>query len=82
VYRYLTEDCGLIGVQKHLRQIDRDPRDFPTAGFMNLRMHLDHLFSSPRVNWLDLEGTCRYGDRSSPFWGKSDHMPLIARFEL
>ena len=37
VYRYLTEDCGLVGVQKQLRQIDRDPRDFPTAGFMNLR---------------------------------------------
>ena len=82
VYRFLTEDCGLVGVQKHLHQIDGNPRDFPTAGFMNLRMHLDHVFSSPRVNWLDLEGTCRYGDRSSPFWGKSDHMPLIARFEL
>jgi endonuclease/exonuclease/phosphatase family metal-dependent hydrolase len=82
VYRYLTEDCGLVGVQKHLHQIDRDPRDFPTAGFMNLRMHLDHLFSSPRVQWLDLEGTCRFGDRSSPFWGKSDHMPLIGRFDL
>ena len=82
VYRYLTEDCGLVGVQQHLHQIDRDPRDFPTAGFMNLRMHLDHLFSSASVNWLDLEGTCRFGDRSSPFWGKSDHMPLIGRFDL
>jgi endonuclease/exonuclease/phosphatase family metal-dependent hydrolase len=82
VYRYLTEDCGLVGVQQHLHQIDRDPRDFPTAGFMNLRMHLDHLFSSASVSWLDLEGTCRFGDRSSPFWGKSDHMPLIGRFDL
>ena len=82
VYRFLTDDCGLAGVQKHLRQIDRDPRDFPTAGFMRLRMHLDHLFSSPLVNWLDLEGTCRFGDRSSPFWGKSDHVPLIGRFDL
>jgi len=82
VYRYLTEDCGLLGVQQHLHQIDRNPRDFPTAGFMNLRMHLDHLFSSASVNWLDLEGTCRFGDRSSPFWGKSDHMPLIGRFDL
>ena len=82
VYRFLTDDCGLVGVQKHLRQIDRDPRDFPTAGFMRLRMHLDHLFSSPLVNWLDLEGTCRFGDRSSPFWGKSDHVPLIGRFDL
>jgi endonuclease/exonuclease/phosphatase family metal-dependent hydrolase len=82
VYRYLTEDCGLIGVQRHLSQINGNPREFPTAGFMNLRMHLDHLFSGGPVQWHDLEGTCRYGDRSSPFWGKSDHMPLIGRFDL
>ena len=82
VYRYLTEDCGLTGVQKSLGQIDGDPRTFPTAGFMNLRMHLDHLFSGGGLRWLDLEGTCKFGDRASPFWGKSDHMPLIGRFEL
>ena len=82
VYRYLTEDVGLVGVQKALGQIDGDPRAFPTAGFMNLRMHLDHLFSSPRLRWLDLDGTRRFGDKQSPFWGKSDHVPLIARFEL
>lgn len=82
VYRYLTEDCGLVGVQQHLHQLNSDPRDFPTAGFMNLRMHLDHLFSSGGVHWHDLDGTCRFGDRKSPFWGKSDHMPLVARFDL
>jgi endonuclease/exonuclease/phosphatase family metal-dependent hydrolase len=82
VYRYLTEDARLLGVQKHLGQIDGSPRAFPTAGFMNLRMHLDHLFSSAGVRWLDLEGTKAFGDKSSPFWGKSDHMPLIARFDL
>ncbi|TMA29870.1 MAG: endonuclease, partial [Deltaproteobacteria bacterium] len=58
VYRYLTEDCGLTGVQKSLGQIDGDPRSFPTAGFMNLRMHLDHLFSGGGLRWLDLDGTC------------------------
>jgi len=82
VYRYLTEDCGLVGVQQHLHQINSDPREFPTAGFMNLRMHLDHLFSSSGVHWHDLDGTCRFGDSNSPFWGKSDHMPLVARFDL
>lgn len=82
VYRYLTEDCGLCGVQKSLGQIDGDPRSFPTAGFMNLRMHLDHLFSGGSLQWLDLDGTCRFGDKKSPFWGKSDHMPLIARFAI
>ena len=47
---------------------------------MRLRMHLDHLFSGNGVRWLDMEGTQPFGDRSSPFFGKSDHMPLIARF--
>jgi endonuclease/exonuclease/phosphatase family metal-dependent hydrolase len=82
VYRYLTEDAGLVGVQRSLGQIDGSPRSFPTAGFMNLRMHLDHMFSGGNLRWLDLEGTRPFGDKQSPFWGKSDHMPLIARFEL
>ncbi len=82
VYRYLTEDAGLTGVQQALGQIDGHPKTFPTAGFMNLRMHLDHLFCGGGARGIDLEGTCPFGDRRSPFFGKSDHMPLIARFEL
>ena len=81
VYRYLTEEVGLVGVQEELGQINGEPRGFPTAGFMNLRMHLDHIFCSPSLNFLDLEGTRPFGDKESPFWGKSDHMPLIGRFE-
>jgi hypothetical protein len=45
-------------------------------------MHLDHLFSSPGVRWLDLDGTLPFGDARSPFHGKSDHVPLIARFTV
>jgi endonuclease/exonuclease/phosphatase family metal-dependent hydrolase len=82
VYRFLTEEAGLVGVQRALGQIDGRPREFPTAGFMNLRMHLDHLFSGGTLRWLDLADTRRFGDRESPFAGKSDHMPLIARFDL
>lgn len=82
VYRYLTEEAGLTGVQQALGQIDGDPRSFPTAGFMNLRMHLDHLFCGGGLRCVDLDGTCKFGDRRSPFFRKSDHMPLIARFEL
>ncbi len=83
VYRYLTEEMGLQGAQASLGQIDpREARAFPTAGFLRLRMHLDHLFSSDGLHWLDLDGTRRFGDKTSPFWGKSDHVPLIARFEL
>jgi endonuclease/exonuclease/phosphatase family metal-dependent hydrolase len=81
VYRMLAEEAGFVGAQERLGQIDaRDPRAFPTAGFMRLRMHLDHMFAGNGVAWLDLDGTRRFGDRSSPFTGLSDHVPLIARF--
>lgn len=83
VFRYLTEDCGLECAQKKLGQIDGvQPRAFPTAGFLRLRMHLDHVFSGNGVQWTDLEGTSPYGDKSSPFAGRSDHMPIIGRLKL
>lgn len=58
-----------------------DARRFPTAGFMNLRMHIDHLYASSSVRWLDLEGTHAFG-QSGHFSGLSDHIPLIARFSV
>jgi len=82
VYRLLAEEAGFSGAQATLGQIDgADPRSYPTAGFLRLRMHLDHLFAGNGVRWVDLDGTARFGDRRSPFSGLSDHVPLIARFE-
>jgi endonuclease/exonuclease/phosphatase family metal-dependent hydrolase len=82
VYRYLVEEAQFQCAQALLGQIDVDePRQFPTAGFMHLRMHLDHLFSRG-LKWLDLEGTFPFDDDRSPFFGLSDHVPLIGRFEL
>lgn len=83
VYRALTERASFVGAQELLGalRID-DPRAFPTAGFMRLRMHLDHLFSSHHVGWVDLEGSHPFGDRASPFHALSDHVPLIGRFRL
>jgi endonuclease/exonuclease/phosphatase family metal-dependent hydrolase len=80
VFRYLTQEAGLVCAQHACGQIVGSPREFPTAGFLRLRMHLDHLFSSAGVKWLDLDGTLPFGDPRSPFHGKSDHVPLIARF--
>ena len=83
VFRYLTEDAGFLCAQAAVGQIDPTaPRAFPTAGFFHLRMHLDHLFSGSGVQWTDLAGTASYGDRTSRFFGLSDHMPLIGRFHL
>jgi len=83
VFRYLTEEAGFACAQATLGQIDPDdPRAFPTAGFMRLRMHLDHLFFGNGVSFLDLDDTVRYGDRRGVFAGLSDHVPLIGRFRL
>ncbi|MGQ0506963.1 MAG: endonuclease/exonuclease/phosphatase family protein [Myxococcaceae bacterium] len=83
VYRYLTEEAKLCGAQEKLKLIDANQsRGFPTAGFMRLRMHLDHVFCGGPVSWVDCEGTCAFGDPKSPFYGLSDHMPMVARFQL
>ncbi|XXF77530.1 endonuclease/exonuclease/phosphatase family protein [Myxococcaceae bacterium GXIMD 01537] len=83
VFRYLTEEACLICAQTAVKQIDPgSPRGFPTAGFMHLRMHLDHVFSDGGVRWTEMGETRPYGDTTSRFHGLSDHMPLIASFEL
>ena len=82
VYKYLVEEAEFDCAQAKLGQVNPvAPRGFPTAGFMHLRMHLDHLFSRG-MEWLDLEGTMPFGDDRSPFFGLSDHVPLIGRFQL
>jgi endonuclease/exonuclease/phosphatase family metal-dependent hydrolase len=82
VFNYLAGEAGMTCAQQACGQIDGTlRRAFPTAGFMHLRMHLDHIFSGG-VRWLDADGTRPYGDPKSIFYGLSDHMPLIARFAL
>lgn len=81
VYRFLREEAGMVCIEEALGLADPcDPRRFPTAGFMRLRMHLDHIFASPHIRFLDLADTHPFGD--GPFHGLSDHMPLIGRFQV
>ena len=83
VYRYLTEEAGFASAQASLGLLDPlDPRAYPTAGFMRLRMHLDHVFFGNGVSFVDLEGTRPFGDRRGSFSGLSDHVPLIGRFNF
>jgi endonuclease/exonuclease/phosphatase family metal-dependent hydrolase len=83
VYRFLTGEAGFRCAEEHCGLTDHgDPRAFPTAGFMRLRMHLDHVFFGNGVQWVDLEGTAPFGDRGGGFAGLSDHVPLIGRFRL
>jgi endonuclease/exonuclease/phosphatase family metal-dependent hydrolase len=83
VWSYLTGECGFRCAEAKCGLVrDGNPRAFPTAGFMRLRMHLDHVFYGNGVDWLDLDGTAPFGDRASAFAGLSDHMPLIGRFRV
>jgi len=78
VYEMLVAQGRLADVRALLKQ----EADFATAGFMNLRLHLDHIFSSGGIVWKNMADTRRFGDVDSPFHGLSDHVPLIAQFEV
>jgi endonuclease/exonuclease/phosphatase family metal-dependent hydrolase len=79
VDRYLREERGFVDAFSHVQRFsESEARAWPTAGFLNLRMHLDHVYSSQRLEWLDFAGTHPFGTRGA-FSGLSDHVPLIAR---
>lgn len=80
VYRYLTEERGLCDGFRTAHGGDVDScRAWPTAGFLTLRMHLDHLFGGQEIEWLDVEGSHPFGRKGDRFHGLSDHVPIIAR---
>jgi endonuclease/exonuclease/phosphatase family metal-dependent hydrolase len=82
VDRYLREERGFVDAFSTVRHLNpTEARAFPTAGFLNLRMHLDHVYSSRLLDWLDFEGTHPFGENGA-FAGLSDHVPLIARFRI
>ncbi len=83
VYRLLTEAGRLHGAQEVLRLIDpKVPDSFATAGFLKLRMHLDHVFGSKQVAFVDMQDTHTFGEATGRFHGLSDHVPLVTRFGL
>lgn len=70
---FLQQERGLRSAFGH-----RVGDAFSTAGFLRLRMHIDHLYASPTVKWIDGDGTHGF-DEPGRFAGLSDHVPLIAR---
>jgi|HubBroStandDraft_6_1064221.scaffolds.fasta_scaffold74147_3 endonuclease/exonuclease/phosphatase family metal-dependent hydrolase len=82
VDRYLRGERGFVDAFSEVRRLNEtEARAFPTAGFLNLRMHLDHVYSSTLLEWLDFEDTHAFGE-DGVFAGLSDHVPLIARFRI
>jgi endonuclease/exonuclease/phosphatase family metal-dependent hydrolase len=54
---------------------------WPTAGFLHLRMRLDHLFIGGGLECVDFEDTHPFGVQGR--WdGLSDHVPLVGRFRV
>jgi endonuclease/exonuclease/phosphatase family metal-dependent hydrolase len=82
-YCHLVAEHGWVDAfaQRYRMSVD-ELLGWPTAGFMRLRMHLDHVFTGRGLRWLDFEDTHAFGDRTCPFHGLSDHMPIVARCRI
>jgi endonuclease/exonuclease/phosphatase family metal-dependent hydrolase len=80
VYCRLAEQDGWVDAfAQRYRMTQAELSSWPTAGFMRMRMHLDHVFAGQGLRWLDFEDTRPFGDRAAPFCGLSDHMPMVGR---
>ena len=83
VFDRLVKSEGWRCAQADVGMIDPSQRrGFATAGFMRLRMHLDHVFGGNGVRFEDMDGTASFDDRASPFYGLSDHAPLLTRVRV
>jgi endonuclease/exonuclease/phosphatase family metal-dependent hydrolase len=83
VYRALVEEAGYADPFARMHALTPDElRAWPTAGFMRLRMHLDHVLTGRGLDWVDFDETHPFGDRTSPFHGLSDHSPIVGRFRV
>jgi endonuclease/exonuclease/phosphatase family metal-dependent hydrolase len=81
VYEHLVSELGWADPFARMHRLTQsEMRDWPTAGFMRLRMHIDHVLSGPGLEWVDFEDSHPFGDRTSPFHGLSDHVPIVGRF--
>jgi endonuclease/exonuclease/phosphatase family metal-dependent hydrolase len=80
VYDYLVGEMGYADPFARLHSLSpAELRAWPTAGFLQLRMHLDHVLSGAGLDWVDFDDSHAFGDRTSPFHGLSDHAPLVGR---
>jgi len=82
VYRTLRE-AGCQDPFAEYYHFDEDALvKWPTAGFMNMRMHLDHIFSGASLRWIDFDGTHKFGQKNGAFRGLSDHVPIVGTFTI
>jgi len=82
VYRTLRDAGCADAFAAHHAWDDETLVRWPTAGFMNMRMHLDHVFSGNSLRWLHFDGTHKFGQKNGAFRGLSDHVPIVGTFTL
>jgi endonuclease/exonuclease/phosphatase family metal-dependent hydrolase len=82
VYRALCEAGCADAFAAHHAWDEETLVAWPTAGFMNLRMHLDHVFSGSALEWLHFDGSHKFGHKNGAFRGLSDHVPIVGTFML
>jgi len=80
VYRYLVDAGFHDALAIHYHFDEAALVKWPTAGFMNMRMHLDHVFAGGGLRFHDFDGTHRFGQKNGMFRGLSDHVPIVGSF--
>ncbi len=78
VYRLLTES-GWVDAFRKLLPAEHYVR-WKTQGLGPLQLHLDHIFSTPDIDWIDAEESHPWGE--GRFQNLSDHVPKLCRFRL
>lgn len=82
VYQHVGHALSFRDAYAHTESFDlHNLRGRPTAGFMNFRMRIDHFFSAPGLRWTSFADTHPIDDKSSRFFGLSDHAPIVGTFE-
>lgn len=79
-YRKILGDLGVRDALSQLTGADELGlrKEWPSAGFFNLRMRLDHLFVGSGLEPVDHEDTQPFG-RPGRWNGLSDHVPQLGR---
>jgi endonuclease/exonuclease/phosphatase family metal-dependent hydrolase len=80
VYRYLCERGCADAFAGYYRFDENELVNWPTAGFMNMRMHLDHVFAGAGLRFIGFDGTHKFGQKNGAFCGLSDHVPIVGSF--
>ena len=81
VDQLLRREGGLVDALGHCKGLsEQQLRGWPTAGFRNMRMAIDRVYSTPAVEWVNFDGSAPYDLHR--FGGLSDHVPLVGTMQL